>query len=115
MSERFALLFSDGSILMLPAGTGIEQARKEALSCDENEGDPKNFTSLIRVAVRVVDTIDVPSGASEQTLTGSVVNWPPCSGSTKQVPKKHSRQRKSEAIASDRQEVLEPVHLLPSR
>ena len=46
MSERFALIFSDGSMLILPESVDIQHARKEALSCDENEDNPLNFTML---------------------------------------------------------------------
>jgi hypothetical protein len=66
MSERLALLFSDGSILILPPGASIEQARKEALSCDENESNPQNFTTLLSVAVHAIEIIEVPSEASKQ-------------------------------------------------
>ena len=61
MSERFALIFSDGSMLILPESVDIQHARKEALSCDENEDNPLNFTMLGRVAVSVIEVVEVPS------------------------------------------------------
>ncbi len=37
MSERLGLLFSDGSILVLPEGTDVDGARKEAEEHDRGE------------------------------------------------------------------------------
>ena len=56
-----ALIFSDGSMLILPESVDIQHARKEALSCDENEDNPLNFTMLGRVEVSVIEVVEVPS------------------------------------------------------
>ena len=55
MSARFGLLFSDGSILVLPEGTDIETARKEAKEHDRGEIRPG--TRVIRLEINVVEIL----------------------------------------------------------
>ena len=50
--ERFGLLFSDGSILVLPEGTTAEQAQKEAEEHDA--GDPDSQTQVVRVVENII-------------------------------------------------------------
>jgi hypothetical protein len=49
MEERLGLLFSDGSILLLPEGTSAEMAQREAEEHDF--GDPKPQTRVVRIVV----------------------------------------------------------------
>jgi hypothetical protein len=52
MGERLGLLFADGSILLLPEGTSVEDAKKEAEEHDA--GDPNPQTRVARLVVNVV-------------------------------------------------------------
>jgi hypothetical protein len=52
MEERFGLLFSDGSILVLPEGASAEEANREAEEHDA--GDPDAQTQVVRIAVKII-------------------------------------------------------------
>jgi len=51
MAERLGLLFTDGSILLLPEGTDLQTARKEA--GEHDQGDVCPATKVIRVTVEM--------------------------------------------------------------
>jgi len=51
MAERLGLLFADGSTLVLPEGTDLQTARKEADEHDYGDFGPK--TQVIRVRLEV--------------------------------------------------------------
>ena len=55
MSERIGLLFADGSISVLPEGTIIETANKEAEEHDA--GDPDATTQVVSLVISVVKTL----------------------------------------------------------
>jgi hypothetical protein len=55
MNERWGLLFSDGSILVLPEGASVEEAKKEAEEHDA--GDPNPQTRVVQMAVTVIEII----------------------------------------------------------
>jgi hypothetical protein len=40
---------------------GIDQARREAIDCDENQTDPDNFTHLVLLHVTGLEILDTPS------------------------------------------------------
>jgi hypothetical protein len=52
MIETLALLFPDGSLLVLPEGTTVEQAQREAEEFDS--GEPETRTRVVRVKIRDV-------------------------------------------------------------
>ena len=52
MSERIGLLFADGSISVLPEGTTIGTANKEAEEHDA--GDPDATTQVVSLVISVV-------------------------------------------------------------
>jgi hypothetical protein len=55
MSERIGLLFSDGSILVLPEGKSADEAKKEA---EEHEaGDPSAHTQVLSIVLSDVKII----------------------------------------------------------
>ena len=53
MIERLGLLFSDGSILILPEATDLEDAEKEAIEHDWGQSHP--LTRVIRIEVKVLE------------------------------------------------------------
>jgi hypothetical protein len=55
MSEHIGLLFADGSILVLPEGTTIETAQKEAEEHDA--GDPDPDTRVVSLVVSIAKFI----------------------------------------------------------
>lgn len=63
LRDRLALAFSDGSMTVLPPQADIGWARREALSCDQNQDQPDKFTRIARVRVELVETIETPSAA----------------------------------------------------
>lgn len=56
MAERLALLFADGSIIVLPEGTDLQTAQQEADEHDQGDFGPR--TQVIRINVEMI------SGAS---------------------------------------------------
>jgi hypothetical protein len=52
MNERFGLLFSDGSILVLPEGTSVEVARKEAEEHDQGDDEGKTEVVLLDLILK---------------------------------------------------------------
>ena len=52
-SEQLGLLFSDGSILVLPEDTTVEIARKEAEDHDQGESS----TRIVRLEIAIVEII----------------------------------------------------------
>ena len=73
MSERIALLYSDGSIGIMPPATSIEKAREEAKDADHNETDPAYFTKVATIEINIVEVLDVPRSEA-------VKNCPVCGG-----------------------------------
>ncbi len=53
MVERLGLLFSDGSILVLPEDTNLEAAEREAIENDWGQSQP--LTSVIRIVVKILE------------------------------------------------------------
>jgi hypothetical protein len=56
MSERIGLLFADGSISVLPEGTTIETAKKEAEEHDAGDAT----TQVVSVVISIVKIITEP-------------------------------------------------------
>ena len=52
MNERIGLLFADGSISVLPEGTTIETAKKEAEEHDAGDADVR--TQVVSLVISVV-------------------------------------------------------------
>jgi len=52
MAERLGLVFVDGSMLLLPEGTDLESARKEADNHDQGDFGPR--TQVIRAKVDIL-------------------------------------------------------------
>lgn len=61
MIERLGLLFSDGSFLVLPEGTDLGTARREAEEHDAGEAEPRT-----KVVVLKIEVLPVTSGAGPQ-------------------------------------------------
>jgi hypothetical protein len=59
--KRLGLLYPDGSLTIYPSDIGIEQARREAIDCDENQSEPDLFTRLVSLRVEDIDVLEVPS------------------------------------------------------
>jgi hypothetical protein len=59
--KRLALIFCDGSITLLPSDTSLVQARREAISCDENQTAPALMTRLVRVWIGEPEALEIPS------------------------------------------------------
>jgi hypothetical protein len=59
--KRLALIFCDGSITVLPPDASLVQARREALSCDENQTDPMLMTRLARIWIGEPEALEIPS------------------------------------------------------
>jgi len=59
IAERLGLLFSDGSLLILPEAADVTQARREATSCDENEKDPAKFTRIVSLVIKDIKVVEV--------------------------------------------------------
>lgn len=53
MGERLGLLFSDHSILILPEGTDIDIARREAKEHDRGERCPR--TRILRLEIKIYE------------------------------------------------------------
>jgi len=58
MNERLGLLFSDGSILILPEGTDVETARNEAEEHDL--GANGRGTQVVRVSITTLEIVMSP-------------------------------------------------------
>jgi hypothetical protein len=54
MSEPLGLLFADGSILVLPEGTGLEAAHREA---DEHDQGEEIMTRVARLEIDVLEIV----------------------------------------------------------
>ncbi|HEX3864126.1 MAG TPA: hypothetical protein VHY35_20785 [Stellaceae bacterium] len=59
MEERWALLFFDGSVGVLRAGLGIDEARREIGYSDQNEACPRKATRLVRVQIRIIEIVPI--------------------------------------------------------
>ncbi len=55
MIERLGLLFSDGSILILPENTDLESAEREAMEHDW--GQSHAFTRVIRMEIKILEVM----------------------------------------------------------
>ena len=54
MNERIGLLFADGSILVLPEGTTIETAKKEAEEHDAGDPIATRVASLVLSVAKII-------------------------------------------------------------
>jgi hypothetical protein len=54
MSHRLGLLFSDGSLLVLPEGTDVDAACRDAEEHDAGESIPA--TEVVRLTVEILGT-----------------------------------------------------------
>ncbi len=59
--KRLALICCDGSLIVLPPDASLRQARREAISYDENQTDPALMTRLVRVWIGEPETLEIPS------------------------------------------------------
>ena len=59
--KRLALIFCDGSMTVLSPDVSLSQARREAISCDENQTDPALMTRLARIWIGEPETLETPS------------------------------------------------------
>jgi hypothetical protein len=59
--KRLALMFCDGSMTVLSPDVSLSEARREALSCDENQTDPALMTRLARIWIGEPETLETPS------------------------------------------------------
>jgi hypothetical protein len=59
--ERLGLLFSDGSFLVLPEGTDLSTAQREAEEHDAGEAEPRT-----KVVVVKIEVLAVAPGAEQQ-------------------------------------------------
>jgi hypothetical protein len=64
--KRRGLLHSDGTLTVYVPDIGIDQARREAIDCDENQTDPDNLTHLILLQVTSIEILDTPSKPSHR-------------------------------------------------
>jgi hypothetical protein len=60
MAERLGLLFSDGSILVLPDGTDLRAAWVEA--AEHDAGDPTPGTQVVRLSIEIIDHLYAGKG-----------------------------------------------------
>jgi hypothetical protein len=60
-TKRLGLLHSDGSLTVYLPDVRIEQARQEAIDCDENQEDPALFTTIVSLRVEDIEALEVPS------------------------------------------------------
>lgn len=58
---RLALLYSDGSMGILPAETSVERAWEHAADADRNEHNPAHFTKVARVSVQIEEALCPPA------------------------------------------------------
>lgn len=58
---RLALLYSDGSMGVLPLETSIERAWEHAADADRNERNPAHFTKVARVSIQIEETLSRPA------------------------------------------------------
>lgn len=54
---RLALLYSDGSIGVLPVDTSVDRAWDHAADADRNERNPAHFTKVARVSIHIEETL----------------------------------------------------------
>src|SRR3954467_9383986 len=59
--KRLGLLHPDGSLTVYPPDIGIEQARCEAMDCDENQDNEAHFTKVVSLRIEDIEALDVPS------------------------------------------------------
>jgi hypothetical protein len=60
MLERFAVIYSDGSMTILPENATLETAREERALVEYNEDEPR-FTQIARVTIQEIHLIYTPS------------------------------------------------------
>ena len=61
VEKRLALIFCDGSLIVLPPDASLSQARREAISSDENQTDPALMTRLARIWIGKLEVLEIPS------------------------------------------------------
>ena len=59
--KRLALIFCDGSMTVLSPDVSLSEARREAISCDENQTDPVLMTRLVRIWIGKPEALEIPS------------------------------------------------------
>ena len=57
MAERIGILCADGSILVLPEGTGVDEAKREAEEHDWGSGSPR--TRVVRFNIEITEILCV--------------------------------------------------------
>jgi hypothetical protein len=72
MTERLALIHSDGSISVFGKTTTLDYAREESRLADRGEKDPAHFTKIARIEVKILEIIDAPALAPSpvDTISG---------------------------------------------
>jgi hypothetical protein len=69
MTARLGLLFSDGSISVLPEGSDLHTAQKEA---EEHDGsDPDSATVVIEVNIDIIRTQKICRRVGERALSNT--------------------------------------------
>lgn len=58
MTERLALIHSDGSISVFAKTATLDYAREESRLADRGETDPAHFTKIARVDLKILEIID---------------------------------------------------------
>jgi hypothetical protein len=61
MTERLALIHSDGSISVFGKTTTLDYAREQSRLADRGETDPAHFTKIARLDVKILEIIDAPA------------------------------------------------------
>lgn len=59
--ERFALLYSDGGLGILVAGSTLEDARRNREFADQNDDDKAQWTKIVRLSVPPYEMVEDPA------------------------------------------------------
>lgn len=62
METREALLYSDGSLGIFPAGKKMADIEEERKMCDLNETKVERMTKIVRVSLEIVEVLFSPGG-----------------------------------------------------
>ena len=62
MSERIGLLFTDGSLFVLPDGGDPDAARREAEEADWGEPEPRTQVVRLRVTLALAEEVAAAPG-----------------------------------------------------
>ena len=69
MIEGLGLLFADGSMLVMPAGTSFETVEQEAQESDFDE--PERRTRVVRLKIEITSVFESPTA---RTVSGALKN-----------------------------------------